>query len=678
MHHESQPQQKRILFLGVIGLCWAIVLIARLLYLQTICHGEYQKMARQQQMKVEEIPAPRGTIVDRHGNTLAMTLPVESVCVNPMRLPDPQTAAEVFARILDLDRAKLYEDLKKAIEQRRGFLWIKRRITDEQARSLKSLPFDWIEFRKETSRRYPNGTTAAHVLGSVDHEERGNAGIEQSMDSVLRGKPGLQRMLTDSRRRGYDSEIIEHPRAGTNLRLTIDTRIQFAAEQSLSRAVRENRAWTGSLVVMDPKTGEVLAMANYPTFDPNTNPTSEAELKARQNLSISAPYEPGSVFKVITLAAALETTRLRPDSLIDCGHGRMKLFTRVIHDHDPYGTLTLAEVLAKSSNVGAIKAGLAVGEEKLYEYVRRFGFGQLTGIPLPSESAGRVWPLKMWQATSIGSVAMGHEVMATNLQLARAAAVIANGGYLVQPRLILSRKAPDGPEVPEPVKEPVRALRPETAAKMASMMEGVVRAGTGKNAQPAGYSAAGKTGSAQIWNPQLRRYTSQYNASFMGFAPLNNPRVVIVVTLNGATKYGGTVAAPVFREVAAEALRILDVRKDLPETLPDETEDRNLATNDLPPAFDDPGEVTDEAPRIAGASLKTVRNDGEATPPPVQYASTLRVPDFTGKTLRKVLEESTASGIQVEWTGYGIARAQDPPAGSVLMPGERVRVQFAR
>lgn len=664
---------KRLLILAVGATAWAVLVAARLFYLQIWHHNDYVKQARQQQTRMEEIPAPRGAIFDRNGHPLAMTIPVQSVCVNPQRVTDPKAAAEVFARILGVDRDKMYADIVHSADQGRGFLWVKRKVTPEQVARLKTLPFDWIEYRNDNLRQYPNGQVAAHVVGGVDHLERGNAGLELALDSVLRGKAGLQRMLTDSRRRGFDSEVVEQPQAGTNVRLTIDSRIQFAAEEYLKSAVEENKCWTGSLVALDPNTGDILAMANYPTYDPNEPVDSPDDIKARLNLSISAPYEPGSVFKVITLTAALETTKLRPESIIDCGNGRITLYGRVIHDHDRYSALSMADVLAKSSNIGAIRVGLTVGQDNLYAYVKKFGFGDTTGLSLPSESAGRVWSLKRWQATSIGSVAMGHEITATNLQLARAAAVIANGGKLVKPRLIVARQKPGQPEVLDPVELPKQIIDGKTAVTMAGMMEGVVLHGTGRKAQPVGYSTAGKTGSAQIFRMDLKRYVSQYNASFMGFSPLVNPKIVICVTLNGATKYGGAVSAPVYKLVAQEALRVLDTRKDLPDTLPQDKNEK-LALNDLPPVIDDQIQEPPPMPVLLQPAAM-VQNQDQTL---VRYLTGPKVPSFLGKTLRKVLEEAVAAGIEVDAIGTGLARVQIPQPGAILPPGERVRVQFAR
>ena len=300
---------------------------------------------------------------------------------------------------------------------------------------------------------------------------------------------------------------------------------------------------------------------------------------ARSNLAVATPFEPGSVFKVITLAAALETTNLTPDSMINCGNGTINLFGRVIHDHNRYSSLSMADVLAKSSNIGAINIGLKVGEKNLYEYVRRFGFGRKTGIELPGESAGMLRRLSQWEPSSIGSVAMGHEVGATSIQLALAGAIVANGGMRVKPRLILARQKPGGVEERTVPEKPERVIRPETAIKMRQMMEGVVLHGTGKGlANLRGYTSGGKTGSAQIYDFKAKAYTHHYNASFLGFAPVSNPQIVIAVTLigtsGGSAGYGGPVAAPVFRAVATSALRMLDVPKDLPDTSPRADEER--------------------------------------------------------------------------------------------------------
>jgi cell division protein FtsI (penicillin-binding protein 3) len=642
-------------------------------YLQIFKHDHYSKLAQKQHEREMTILAPRGAILDRSGRPLALSLPADSVCINPRQVPDPLLASDILSGILKLDKRELLAEIERANRTGRGFLWVKRRVTAEEARRLRQYGLTWVGFRPESRRFYPKGTLAAHVIGSVDFEEKGNGGVELSLNRDLEGKPGRMRLVSDVRQRGFESQVSAEPQAGKSVTLTIDERIQYVADRELKKAVVGHKAVTGSLVVLDVRTGDILALANYPTFDPNRPPESEKDVRARVNLAISTPFEPGSVFKVVSIAGAMDSTRLRPDTLIDCGGGRLNLFGRTIREAKRgFGLLPVEEVLARSSNIGAIQISRRIGEAKLHEYVRAFGFGRETGLPLPAESAGTVRNLKRWSKSSIGSVAMGHEVSTTTLQLAQACSVVANGGLLIRPRLVLSRQRPGGPPELEPVASPVRVLKPETAITMRRMMESVVLQpyGTGRKARLTGYTAGGKTGSAQIFDLTTKQYRHHYyNASFMGFAPVTKPAIVVVVTLNGATEFGGAVAAPVFREVAMAALRMLDVPKDLPDLTPPEiagNADENdlaiaeLATPDLPP----------EAPEVEPAPV---------TPEPASLAVVgPKVPDFQGKSMRAVMQESAARGLPVDYFGTGLARAQEPPPGSVLPPGERIRVQFAR
>lgn len=666
---------KRLRIFARICFAWGLLIIARLLQLQVLDHEHYSRIAQQQQERNVELRAPRGTILDRNGQPLAMSVPVDSVCINPQRVPNIRVAADLLSRVLDLDGDELLARMSQAAESKRGFLWIKRKITHEEADRLRSYKLDWVEYRQESSRFYPKGTLAAHVLGGVDFEESGNGGIEQSLDKDLKGKPGIMRTTADVRRNVFDLKVFSDPQPGASLRLTIDERIQYVAEQELAKAVASSGGTTGSVMALDPKTGDILALANYPTYDPNIAPKTKQEFLARANLAVSAPFEPGSVFKVITLAAALQTTRLRPESTFFCHNGAFTLFRRVIHDAHPYGTLSMADVLAKSSNIGAIQIALQVGNEKMYEYVKAFGFGKPTGLPLPGESGGIVRKLNRWIPSSIGSVAMGHEISTTSAQLAQACSVIASGGFLIKPRLVLSTQR-EGQEVKQaPRPEAVPILKPENAMKMRMMMRGVVDYGTGRHfAKLKGYSAAGKTGSAQIYDFATRTYSHRYNASFMGFAPVNNPAIVVVVTVNntrtGTQGFGGIVAAPVFQKVAMAALRLLDVQKDMPEEEgesadePSGDTEADLADSDLaqPPDVEEQPQVDPTEALLAGAIVP----EGPKTP------------NFSGKTKREVVNESMALGVRVQMAGSGVVRSQQPPPGAVLRPGEYVRVVFAR
>jgi cell division protein FtsI (penicillin-binding protein 3) len=672
--------ERRLIWLAGVVLLWGAAIFYELVSLQVVHHRQYVAAARRSQELVLEIPAPRGSIFDRSGAPLAMSVPTETVFINPLKAP-LRPASEILSLVLHMDQDELYGRMQAAFDNRRGYLIVKRKISFEEAQSLRTMRskgLDWIEIDEESQRHYPNGTLAAHVLGGVDFAERGNAGVEKALDDELRGVPGRERLLTDVKRRGIDSQLATEPKPGVSLTLTIDERLQFVAERELALQVAAKHASSGSVVVMNPQNGDILALASFPTYDPNLPPQPGEDPAARANHAISVPFEPGSVFKVITLSAALETTRLRPESMIDCGRGAITLFGRTIHEaHGGYGVISMADVLQHSSNVGAIRIGMQVGQEHMYDYVRRFGFGQKTGVTLPGESRGRLRPLRIWGKTSLASIAMGQEVSVTTLQLAQAASVVANGGLLVRPRLVLKTGNESAPNA-----QPVRVINPETAITMRQMMERVcLKGGTGyPEAQLEGYSVGGKTGSAQIFDFATKHYTHSYNGSFMGFAPLNNPAIVVVVSLNGthgAGGYGGRAAAPVFHAVAQEALRVFDVPKDLPDAVP-----ATLVAAQKP-ADDDDLSIADlgDGPNILEDVDEEDQTPGQGNGESVQAVASNTgplVPDFKGKSMRVVLAEAAAKGLTVLPDGSGVARMQYPAAGSALHRGERIRVRFAR
>ncbi len=663
----------RLRWVGGLFLLWALVIVWRLVQLQLLRHEEYARQARSQHIRAEPLPAPRGVITDRAGHILAMSRELESVYVDPRHVPAPDVAARLLAGVLDLDAQELEGRIEEARRRRRGFLWIKRRINNEQALRLRSLQNPWIRFHREVVREYPNGPLAAHLIGAVAFDQTGSVGLEYGLDQHLRGRDGMARVFTDASRRSVGIEEAVAPEPGLSLVLTVDQRIQFVAERELEAAARAENCDSASAVVMDPETGDLLALASYPGFDPNRPPRSSQEIAARfLNHAVSVPYEPGSVFKIVTVSAALEAAGISPQTVVNCGNGRITLYGRVVRDHHPYAALSVADVLAKSSNIGAIQLALKVGERRMFEYVRRFGFGSKTGLPLPAESPGKLRSLADWHKTSLASIAMGHELSATTVQLARAVAVIANGGLLVEPRLILERRRPGAAPEKVPARKPVRVLQAETAFLMRRLMEGVVLHGTGSAARLEGYSVAGKTGTAQIYDPTVGKFTHRYNATFAGFAPVTRPRVVVVVTLNGARQFGGVVAAPVFRKIAAEALRLMNVPMDLPAAaspLPSEPADANdLAIADLSsPAAGEP--ETASAAMDLGRDALTPTASGELVSGP-------KTPDFRGKTMRAVLAEALAAGLPLEVSGRGLAREQFPAPGAPLPEDRRVRVVF--
>lgn len=670
---------RRLRWLARLAVVWALVIFVRLIQLQVIDHRRLLDYGHRQAHDTVEIPALRGRILDRSGQTLAISVAADTIVVNPRIAPDLSLARDIFVPILGLDPEELRARMDWAVRHNRGYLPIKQKVTPEESRKILSLNLDWVELHRDSRRRYPKGALAANLIGSVNFRGQGNAGLELSLNRELTGTSGVATILRDARGRAIQTEILQEPTPGADIGISIDERIQFAADQALAQAAREWNCETGSLVAMDPHTGDILAMSSFPTFEPESGVKTIRDLAARVNLAISTPFEPGSVFKIITLSAALETTDLRPESMIACGPGVLSLHGRRITDIHAYGTIPLEKVLWKSSNIGAIQAALRVGDRRLLDYVRRFGFGEKTGIALPAESPGRVRRLTEWSRTSIGSVAMGHEISATSLQLARAASVIANGGLLVRPRVVLWSQRPGAARADMPIEPGTRVLRPETAITMRRMMEGVVLHGTGTRARLTGYSAGGKTGSAQIFDFETRRYSHRYNSSFVGFAPVTDPRIVVAVTLNGASRYGGVVSAPVFRTVAQTALRILGVVPDVvdPRALPDAAEEEfaDLAVAGLGegPASPASGPGFETARLEAGDGDTPA--DGEASSP---YLFGPRVPSLQGKTLRAVLEETSRMGMLVEYVGSGVARAQYPAAGAVLPVGQKVLVEFAR
>ena len=673
---------ERLLITGLILLGWALILVLRLLDLQVFAHEQYVKLAEAQQDKPEPIDVSRGEIFDRNGHVLAMNSPSNYAVVNPKRIPDKDVAAALLGRVLGVDPRKLEADIDAASRRHHGYLVVDPDVSAEKADALRGMKLDWLEIRKGSLRNYPQGELAAHVVGNVDSEGKGAAGIELKLNKELAGRPGLMRVKVDVRQRPYESETVKAPVPGEDIGLTIDLELQNVVEQALRAAVTSNHAVHGSVVAMDPKTGEILALANYPTYDPNERLHAGEQPHGREDLAVVAPFEPGSVFKTITLSAALETTSLRPHSIINCGNGVMTLFSRVIHDHKPYSALSMQDVLAFSSNIGAIRIGMQVGKENLYRYIRAFGFGRRTGIELPAEAPGLVRPLKRWQPTSIGSVPMGHEISVTSVQLAQAGSVIANGGFLVHPHLVAWKQTPGGAKEITKYPAPVKVLKPETVATMRMMMRRVITepGGTGHHLHVAGYTIAGKTGTAQIYDFAHRVYTHKYNASFLGFAPMENPSILVVVTITGTTGeagYGSWAAGPVFVKAVSEGMRRLSIPRDVPEEIEELAEkekaasegkqgdDVSLAELSTPPT---PEEMKEAVGSSDGEPV-AVHADEDPNAP--------KTPDFLGKTIQEVMEAAAENGYEVDMYGEGVGRAQNPPAGAALAPGEHIQVRFA-
>lgn len=693
MEQATDPRiTRRVKFVGQIAILWALAIAGRLVWLQVARHEEYTQTALAQHQHVVSIPAARGEISDRRGDPLAISIQTQSAAVNPQRIKNPEAFANLVGGVLDLDPKPLQERIlelqqrAQAKGQSRGFLMIKRHISREQAARLKKLWFgEIIEILRDSKREYPNGLLASHVVGSLDAEGNGNTGIEQRLNEELKGRPGRMKVLHDSLQSRYMSWIEDEGLQGVNLRISIDRSIQHEAERALAQGVAAAHARRGTVVVMDPSNGELLALANYPSFDPRVEkPATREEFEARQNMAVMAPVEPGSVMKMITVTMGLDTGKFQETTPIYCENGAFpRPGRRPIHDAHRYGTLDTAMVLIKSSNIGVTKISLACGARTLYDYLRAFGIGERTGIELPGETRGQLRPFECkhknddwcWSPVSHEYISFGHEVSATALQLARAVSVVANGGLLVQPHLVTGRQRPrpDGSleEVPLGIPEPYRVLRAETAHTVRRIMQRVVIEGTGKRARLAGYTSGGKTGSAELFVRGVGWVKNRHNSSFIGFAPVTNPRIVVVVTISDTPLQGGIAAAPVFQQVASNALRILNVPKDDPES--------DIKPNQQMPADrmevvekPAPLQIADQpspAPESSRASLAPAAEELIAGP---------TVPDFLGKPLLAVMRESAARNLPLEIYGSGIARVQFPEPGAILPAGKKVRVQFAR
>ena len=665
--------------LALLALVWLVVVAGRLIQLQIFEHTEFLSRAQRQQQRLVEVSPKRGILFDRNGRELAMSIQVDSCFAVPSELNDPALASRLLGKVLK----KESEELLARFRSSRSFCWVARKLDPVQVERIRALNLKGIYFQKENRRFHPKGALAAHALGYVDIDEKGLGGIEYSLDALVRGRPGRLLILADGRRRSFDRTETAAT-VGANVVLTLDENIQYIAEKELAAAMAKTRALAGSVIVQDPTNGEILALANAPTFNPNA--VRESRPEARINRPISAAYEPGSTFKIITLSAAINQGLTRPAELIDCQNGAILLANHRIRDHKPFGTLTVAEVLSHSSDVGAIKIGLRLGEKRFYDYIRAFGFGRATGIELAGENPGLLRPVENWSGISIGSISMGQEIGVTPLQVVAAMSAIANGGVLYKPHIVREMHRPDG-TTESAVPQGRRVISPRTAAVMRRMLEGVVLEGTGRKARLDGYTAAGKTGTAQKLDPVTGTYSRRhYVASFVGIAPINNPAVSIIVVLDSplGLHQGGEVAAPVFNRIAQQVLTYLDVPHDVPFRSPEVARGKSRAGEealDLGDFSSDQIEAVAEERTSQAASL--AGDDAASAPASEQTVGWsseqgIEVPSFLGKSVREVTEECLRLGLEPILVGNGVATEQKPPPGTLLLPASRLTVRFRR
>jgi cell division protein FtsI (penicillin-binding protein 3) len=627
-------------FTGVVG---------RLGWLQIVRHADLAALAERQYSRTVVLQAQRGPIVDRQGAPLATSSPAESLFAQPRAVGDPVRVAARLAPLLEATERELHA----ALTSGKSFVWLRRRLPPATVAAVKALREPGLGFLPESLRLYPNRELAAQVIG-FEGVDGGLEGVERAFDDALSGTPGKAVVGRDALGRDVVAEtVLQEPLPGHGVMLTLDRTIQYLAEREIDAAWRRTQAKAAMVVALEPRTGDVLAIAVRPTFNPNTF----LDVPSRdhwRNRAVTDPFEPGSTFKVILAAAALEEGVIRPDDRIWAENGSITIARTTIRDWKKYGWLTFAEVLQNSSNVGSIKVGLALGRERYYRYMTAFGFGAPTGVGLAGESRGQLRDPQRWSGLSLPTMSIGQEVSVTALQMVAAFGAIANGGTLMQPRLVRALFDAQGRETRRFEPRPVRqVISPETARTLTRLMTQVVAAGTGHNAAIAGYDVAGKTGTAQKLDPVTRRYSRKPGVlSFVGFAPADEPRVVMLVMLDEpkGEKWGSEAAAPIFSAIGGEVLRYLEVP-------PRDTVPLHIVSG--------PAEGTLGPGRLASAVAEEPATDARV------------MPELRGQTLRQALAVLAPLGAAVKVQGRGRVKDQMPAPGEAMAAEPTVRLTLA-
>ncbi len=553
-------EYRRLSWILIAGAAFWLVLIVRLVQVQGLQHVEYALRAKEQHLRRIELKATRGGILDRNGRELAMDIQAVTFFANPSMVERPEEVANYFASI----GSQSLETLAGQLNSSRRFVYLARQVAEETLQEqVRSQNFSGVFEYPETKRYYPYGSLAGQLLGHADIDHKGSEGIEGAFENLLGGINGLALTYVDSRGRQVPGMQQEHrsPQDGRSLYLTIDAIYQTILEEELERAIENSDAESGMGIISDPRSGEILALANVPQYNPNNPGSTPATL--RRNRVITDPFEPGSTFKIVAASAVLEDGLADTSDSIFCGLGRLVLENGdVIRDVHPYGTLRFSEVLAKSSNIGTIKLGKRLSSNRFYEYIRCFGFGTRSGIDLPAESPGLFKPLRKWSSRSHETITIGQEISVTALQLVQAFGSIANGGTLMAPRIVKAIVGPDGRLEQEKPPLPIRqVISPETASTVRRILAGVVEGGTGRRAHIEGYAIGGKTGTAQQVAKNGKGYDPNSNlVSFIGFLPADNPELLCLIAVTNPRKgrWGGSIAAPAFKRVVERVFNLSD------------------------------------------------------------------------------------------------------------------------
>lgn len=648
---EKWTRYKIVLIGAIFGLLF-LTLTGRAFYLQILKHEELIKKAEKQHQRIVPLTPARGDILDRNGTPLAVSVEMDSCYAEPRHIQDPEGTAAVLAPYLGSN----VQELHKKLASGKGFVWLERFLTPERSRRLKELKLRGIGFSPESKRYYPNSEVAAHVIGFTGLDPNGLEGVELRYDSIILGNTGYLVTERDALGRNIapTDALVKKSEPGKSIFLTLDKNIQYIAERELAKAVTESQAKAGMALVMESSSGKILGMANFPTFNPNAySHYSHAQLR---NRVVADSFEPGSTFKVFLIASALEEKIIKTTDVFNCENGSYKIADRTIHDTHSYANLSVPDILKYSSNIGAAKIGFKLGDDRLFRYLRSFGFGERSGIDLPGESPGNLRDNRRWYGVDLATISFGQGVSASAVQLAAAFSAIANGGTLMKPYIVERIVDGNGQDVQKFEPQAVRrVISEDTAQKVTKIMEGVTtNGGTGLNAAVDGFRVAGKTGTAQKVDPVTRGYSAtKRTASFIGFIPTDKPRLTILVVIDEpkTSSYGGVVAAPAFRGIALNSLCYLKIP-------PQERISRTAkAVENKPDPFATKSDSSE-------GNLLDMPDDGGV------------MPNFQGMSMRRVLQVMEKRNINIRLLGSGRATEQNPPPGHMIRGADEVWIKF--
>lgn len=643
----------------IVGAAFGVLFLAvtcQAFRLQILQHEEMLKKAENQHQRVVQLTPARGAILDRNGTSLAVSVEMESCYARPKSIRDVEGTAAVLAPFLGVTS----EEILKKFKNSKNFVWLERCMDPKQAMKIKNLKLQGIDFLPETKRYYPNSEIAAHVIGFTGVDPVGLEGLERKYNSIILGNTGYVITERDALGRNISlkNDVVKSASPGKNLVLTLDSFIQHTAEKELEKAVIGSKAKNGIALVMESDSGRILAMANYPTFNPNASfRYNHAQLR---NRAVADSFEPGSTFKIFLIAAALEEKLLQPNDTVNCEWGSFKVADHTIHDTHKFGRIPVADILKHSSNIGAAKIGFRLGEERYSRYLRNFGFGEKTGIDLPGESSGNIRNGRRWYNVDLANISFGQGVTASAIQLTSAVSAVANGGNLMKPYIVERILDDNGQVVQQFAPQALRkVISEDTSRKMSKMLETVTTdGGTGVNAAVEGFRVAGKTGTSQKPDPVTRGYSAtKRTASFIGYIPADKPKLTIMVVIDepATSPYGGVVAAPAFREIAQSSLGYLKIS---PKS--------SLAKEN---SVITPAKAKIPAPETVAEGDAFDETDDNSV-------SSDRMPDFRGMSIRQVLQVMEKQGINIRLIGSGKATRQNPSSGQLIKAADEVWVKF--